>query len=431
MAATNTTPSVLTGLFKEVYGDSQINLIPDNSKLQKLIKFVPGDKELGNKYHQNVIVTMEHGVSYASADGGTFALNDALSMKTQDAQIQGSQMVIRAGMSYDAAARADKGKKSFALASSMQVESMVESISKRLEISMLYGQCSTGLATCAVAASGSSVVVCTVTAGTWAPGIWTGMETARVAVKVGANVKGPFSISAIDFDDRKITLAAATEAKGSDAGTGVLGDIDDEATAYLFFLGSVAVADGSTTFREMIGLENLITKSGSLFNINNSTYNLWAGNSATVSGQLTIGKILSSLGQPIAKGLEEDVVCFVNPDTWADLASDLSALREFDQSYSSAKGENGVKSICYYSQNGKIEVISHSCVKAGECFVFPPKRFKRIGASDITFKTPGRGEDIFTPLPDAAGYEIRAFTDQALFPEAVAKCLKISGFTNS
>lgn len=430
MASTYTTPSTLTGLFKEVYGDEQINLVPDNAKLQKLIPFVPRDKELGNKYHQNVIVSCEHGVSYASVDSGAFALNDHLGMVTQDAQVQGSQMLLRSALSYDAAARASNGKKAFAKASSMIVENMVESISKRLEASLLYGQCATGLATGASAAASGSAVVITVTAATWAPGLWQGMEGSRVSVLVGSENFGPFSISSIDFDARTITVAAATEAKGQDAGSGTLSDIDSEATVSVFYFGSYSVS-ASPAFRDMIGLDKVITTSGSLFNINNSSYGLWKGNESTVSGQLTIGKILAEISKPISKGLDEDVVALVHPDTWADLATDIAALRSFDKSYDPMKGENGVRSLVYHSQNGKIDIVSHSCVKAGECFIIPPKRFKRIGAIDVTFKTPGREEEIFFNLPDNAGYELRCYTDQALFPEAVAKCLKISGFTNS
>lgn len=431
MASTYTTPSVLTGLFKEVYGDDQISLIPDNSKLQKLIPFVPRDKELGNKYHQNVIVSYEHGVSYAAVDAGAFALNDHLGMVTQDAQVQGSQMLLRSALSYDAAARASNGKKAFAKATSMIVENMVESISRRLEVAMLYGQSANGLGNGDVSSLSGSKVTVTIDAGQWAPGIWQGMEGARLTAKVsGGTSYGPFVIDSIDFDNRQIVLDEATEAKGLDAGSGDTDDIDGETDVKLYFFGSLSVS-GAPAAREMIGLDKIITTSGSLFNINNSTYGLWKGNESTVSGQLTIGKILAELAKPISKGLDEDVVALVNPDTWADLASDIAALRSFDQSYDAMKGENGVRSLVYHSQNGKIDIVSHSCVKAGECFILPPKRMKRVGAIDVTFKTPGREEEIFFNLPDNAGFELRAYTDQALFPETVAKCLKISGFTNS
>lgn len=43
------TPSQLSGLFKESYGDEIMNLVPEVAKLVKLIDFVPRDKETGNK----------------------------------------------------------------------------------------------------------------------------------------------------------------------------------------------------------------------------------------------------------------------------------------------------------------------------------------------------------------------------------------------
>ncbi len=434
MASTYTTPSVLTGLFKEVYGDSQINLVPDNAKIQKKIPFVSRDKELGNYYHQNVIVSQEHGFSYASADAGAFALSDHIAMNTADAKVQGSQMLLRSALSYDAAARSSTGKKAFAKGTSLIVENMVESMAKRLEICLLYGQATGGLLNGTSSASDGGTITITAAAGKWAPGIWAGAENARVAVAVGSNFFGPYKISAVDFANKAIKVVAATETNGQDAMTGDVSDIASATIASVHFAGSVSTvahrATGGGTAREMIGLDKMITTSGSIFNINNTTYNLWAGNSVTVSGQLTMGKIISALGKPISKGLDEDVVAYVNPDTWANLASDLAALRAFDGSYSSDKGDNGVKSIVYYSQNGKIEVISHSCVKNGDCFVIPVKRFKRVGAVEVSFKTPSREEEIFLHLPNNAGFELRCYTDQALFPESLAKCLKISGFTN-
>lgn len=408
-----------------------MNLVPDNAILQKLIPFVSSDKETGNKYVQNVIVTQEHGVSYANYDGGAFALNDSLSMNTQSAEVRGNQMLLRSAISYDVASKSSTNKKAFAKGTSMLVENMAETMAQRLEVAMLYGQSATGLATVDTGSVISSAVLCTVSDATWAPGIWAGKEGARVAVKdASGNVFGPFKIDALDFDAKTISLKAATETNGQDAGSGTLTDIDGLTAITLYYFGSINVSGGAS--REMIGLDKLITTSGSLFNIDNSTYALWKGNVYTMTGsdQLTLQIILQALGKPIAKGLNEDVVVLVHPDTWSDLASEINDLRSFDQSYDSNKGENGVKSIVYKSQNGMIEVISHPCVKAGDCFIIPPKRFKRIGSIDISFESPVNKGEIFLHLPNSAGFELRAYTDQALFPEAVAKCLKITGFVN-
>jgi len=49
--ATYTTPTQLSGLFKEAYGDEIVKLVPDAAKLVKMVPFVQRDKELGNKFH--------------------------------------------------------------------------------------------------------------------------------------------------------------------------------------------------------------------------------------------------------------------------------------------------------------------------------------------------------------------------------------------
>jgi len=369
-------------------------------------------------------------MSYASVDAGAFSLNDWEGMQTQDATIQGSQMLLRSALSYDAAARASNGKKAFAKASTMIVENMVESMAKRIEAALFYGQSPTGIAKGTTGADVGSVVLLTVDDLYWAPGNYQGLESGSVTIKVGAATFGPYEVVSVDYDTREIGLATRTTSKGQDAGTGALVDIASQVGAIMYFFGSISVHASAPVFREMLGLENIISTSGVLFNVDNTVYGLWKGNVSNLSGPLTIDIILEELSKPIAKGLDEDVSCFVNPDVWADLATDLAALRQFDSSYDSSKGENGVRSIQYYSQNGKIDIISSSCVKVGHAFIIPTKRFKRIGAIDVTFKTPGREEEIFFNLPDNAGFELRAYTDQALFPESVAKCLLLTGITS-
>ena len=142
-----TTTTDLSGLFKEVYGESVVSLVPESALIVKEIPFVAREKQLGNKYHQPVIVQMEHGVTYAGADAGAFTLNNAISMKTQDAQVQGAQMVLRSTLDYESAARASGSKSAFMDATQLQVENMLQSLTKRLELSLIYGAAATGLGT--------------------------------------------------------------------------------------------------------------------------------------------------------------------------------------------------------------------------------------------------------------------------------------------
>lgn len=416
-----TTPSQLTGLFKEAYGDEIVTLIPEAAKVVKMIPFVQRDKELGNRYHQPVVVASEQGVTYAAADAGAFALNNSVAMSMQDAQIQGLQMLLRSALSYDAAARASNSKKAFVKGTDLLVENMMESLTKRLEISLLHGQIGLGVTTSATAATATTTTV-VISAASFAAGIWAGSENSELEIwdgntKVGS---GTFTVTTVDVETRSLLLTSSSaDATALVALTATPLD--------LFFKGAKAGA----SFNEMAGLRKIITNAGTLFNISASTYNLWRGNSVTVSGQLTMGKLLSAIGKAVQRGLAEKVVVIVNPDTWANLASDLAALRKFDGSYDKRKGENGFESLTFYGQNGEIEIISHPLCKAGEAIAFPPKRAKRIGAQEISFKTPGREDEIFLHLGNNAGFEIRAYSDQALFIETPARCVYISGFTNS
>lgn len=416
----STVPSKLNGLFKEAYGDDIMQLVPEVAKIVKMVPFVQRDKETGNKYHQPVIVANENGFTF-NIDGSAFTLNDSISMQTQDAQVTGAELLLRSSMSYQAASRASNSKKAFVKATELQVENMMESATKVLEITSLYG--GSGLAKLASSTNQSATKTrLVVSAASWAVGIWSGMEGAKLDAynatsKVNSNAA--LVIDSIDADNRYIVVTGnASDITALDSAISSNPNVLD-----LFFFGAYG--------KEQTGIDKIITNTTSLFNIDAGVYNLWKGNAVTTTGALTMAKILSAVSKAVGRGLNEKVVALVNPDTWSNLNSDLAALRMYDQSYDKKKSENGSEAIVYHGQNGEIEVISHNCVKAGECFIFPPKRLKRLGSTDLTFKTPGREEEIFTQLAGQAGFEIRLYSDQAIFIETPARCVKISGFTNA
>lgn len=422
-----TTPSDLTGLFKEAYGDSVENLVPEVAKLVKMVPFIERDKEEGNYYHQPVILSMEHGITYAAPGAGAFSLNDPIAMNMGDAQIQGSQMLLRAALSYDAAAKASNNKKAFVKATELIVENMMESMTKRLEVALLYGASTGGLG---IGASSANVdathTAVTINTASWAAGIWAGMENAKVqwyngSSLISSGADSIFTIQKVNVTGRVLTLtgtATGITALDSDlAGAGAN-------VSTVWFNG----AKGN----EMSGLDAILVNTGLLFNISASTYSLWRSSSYSASSAaLTMGKVLSAITDPVNRGLTENATLLINPKTWGNLNSDLSALRRFDGSYEKRKGENGVMGIVYYAQNGEINIVSHSCVKEGEGFLFPEKKLQRPGAQDLSFKTPGREDEIFLHLPSNAGFELRLYTDQAIFLKTPARATKITSIVNS
>lgn len=419
MAPPQTTPTQLTGLYKEIYGDNIEDLLPDSAILQSMIQFSQRNR-IGNHYNQPVVVRRENGATYAAAESGAFTLNAARSMITQNAQIQGSQIVMRATMGYDTAARAVAREAAFMSAFKLQMGNLYESTSMRLEIAMLYG--GSGLGTTAsstnVNATTTDVVI---TAATWAAGIWSGFEDAVInfydnGVIINAST-GEFTISTVDPDTRTIRVTgAAADIAALDAAI-----LADPTQVVIYFNGAYG--------NEMSGLNAIITNTGTMFGINAGTYNLWKGNTYAVNGNLTVNKIMQGLVKPIARGLNEDVQILLNPGAWQTLANDLTALRRFDSSYKAKDGEAGYDSLKFHAQGVGVELISHICVKQGDAFAFPKDRFVRIGATDTTFVTPGTNEEMFVQLADRAGFDYRTYTDQAILCTTPARTLKYTGIT--
>jgi len=420
--ATYNTSSTLSALFKEIYDDSAQSVIPESVKLQKKIKFKQGDKELGDKFIVPTMLSHEHGVSYLGANSGVSTLQDVNAAVYKEAQVDASAMLLRAAISYSSAAKMSNSKKSFMKWSEMLVSNMVGSMAKRLEISLLYGQ--TGIGTISASSSSTSPSVLTLTTASWASGIWAGMEGCELDVWASnlttqRNSNATLVVSAVDLSARTVTVT------GNNTDIAALA-----ATDVIFFRGANA---GSSVFNEFAGVDKIVSNTGTLFNISASTYGLWKGNSYSAgSAALTFSKVLAGLALAVERGLAEDVCLVVSPKTFANINSDLSALRMYDSSYSSKIQEQGAEGIKYFHQGGMVEVVPSIYCKEGEGFAFPVAKAARIGSTDLTFKLPGKEDgEIFLQIPDKSGYELRCFTEQALFCYQPAKMVKFTSVVNS
>jgi len=407
MSSSNTFSGSLNALFKETYADKLENLVPEGLKLYKMIKFMAKDKAPGNLYHQPVILGQEHGVTFASSDDDAFALNAPVAGQIKDAQVRGNPIVLRSVLGYTAASRAAQGNaQSFMNATKFLVANMLRSITKKLEICLFYGQMGYGT----VASVSSNVI--TVTTAEWAPGIWSGAENMPLEIRdvAGTTVRGQCTVSSVDLDARTVTVDAMP---ASVTGTDVIW------------------AKGAYG-NEFAGLHKIITNTGTLFNISASSYNLWKGNSYSAgSASLSFAKINRAIALAVAKGLDQDVHVMVNPRTWDDLLVEQAALRKYDSSYSSEKAEAGSKSIKFYGQNGMVAIEPSIYVKEGYAYIICPEDFERVGSTDVTFKRPGQEGEFFRELENSAGYEMRTYSDQALFTCAPGHQVIITAITNT
>lgn len=420
--------SSLNGWFKELYASDAEYPVPKASWMLKNIKFNKAETGVGNNYHQPVYLSLEHGITTAGQDAGAFTLNQAVAGVMKDATIAGMQMVLRSRMDYETAARAANSKASFGSATELLVKNMMDSISKRLEIMFLYGQRGIGVVNAGTAASATFVL----TTGSWAPALWGGMEGAQLSIVNSAKTAysnggaaSAVTVQSVDLSTRSVTLTAPVSLTANDI---------------VYFRG--AITPGVTpSYTEFMGLDAIIAEATTLFGISAATYSLFRGNSSAISASLTATNILNALLDAIGKGLNEDVVLLCSNKAFQGLVNPLIDPKASTGSTNSQVGatrldrsggpklELGSSSATLLGSQGKIEVMPHLYVKDGDGFAFPKSALKRVGATDVTFNLPGRGDEFFLHVPDAAGFELRCYSNQALFSPCPAKLTKLSSIS--
>jgi hypothetical protein len=398
----------LNGFFKEVYADKLSELIPEGLKLVNMIKFIGKEKQGGNYFNQPIILGMEHGITFAGSEDDAFNLNPAVAGVIKNAQVRGNPMVMRSLLGYTAASRATGSKNAFMDATKFIVANMLRSMSKKLEIHLLYGQKGYGVVSAAAAGP-----VITIMAAEWAPGIWAGGEGMPIEIRdaSGAVSRGEFTIVAVNMVARTITVSGNAQLAGV-----TTNDVIYHKGAY---------------GNEFAGIHKILENTGSLFGINAGQYTLWQANAFNAAGALSFGKMTSAAAYAVEKGLDSKLIVLVNPRTWGNLLTEQAALRVYDQSYSSTVMTQGARSVKFYSQNGELEIIPSIYIKEGYAFALSIEDWMRVGSSDITFKRPGYGDEFFRDLENAAAYELRLFTDQAVFCSAPGRNILITGIVNT
>lgn len=422
-SGTNGASATLPGLFKQVYAKQVKDLIPQFAIIQKRIPFSKAQL-LGDKFHLPVVLSDEHGFTYGGNTGANYTLNAGIAMQTQDAQVASSELTLQSGISYGTVSRAQqKGDTAVEGTVRLLIERMKASAAKRVEIELLYGASTSGLGVLASGTGSSTTRVYTISTATFGAGIWAGMENAQLDVYnntgttgVQLNTNAAVVITAVDVVNKKISVSGnSTDLTAIDAQLG--STVGTSATFY--FYGAYG--------NEMSGLDVITTNTGTLFNISATTYNLWAANQYDCgSAQLTMSKILSGLAVAVQRGLMEDIQVLLNPDSFANLVSDLSAQRRYDGSWKKAKGESGFETITFFGQSGMIELIPHAMVKSGEAFAVVLDAIQRVGSTDIDFRGQMIGGEMEYLFQNATtnGWTCRAYTDQAILLEAPAQCVK-------
>ena len=416
------TQTTLTGMFKDVYEDKIVNLVPESSILQKKIKFVENDKREGRMLHQPVLLSLPSGLTFGT---GAVALNNPVASTMGDAQILGAGMTLADRITYDVAAKAASGgPRAFVEATELIVDALTQSMSKFIEIELMWGASTSGtMGQASVSANLTATTgTMTIDAAEWAAGIWGGLENMSVDVyqtsgTVKVNTNAPIVITAINVSTRVISISG--NAADITAVTTTNAAVAQQIYPYL------------SVGNEMTGYFTILSNTGTLFNINAAVYALWQSNSYSLgSTAANFGKIQSAIALATSRGLMEDVQVFVNPTTFANVVTSQAGARRYDSSYKNKELENGAQGLTFWGPNGKIELVPHIFMKQGYFFALPLKRCQRTGATDMTFTLPGMPGEFFLQLPGYTAYELRCYTLQAAFLNSPAKAVLGTAIVN-
>jgi len=470
---------VLNGLFKEIYADNLENLLPKGLKLQKDLAWIEKSKSPGGTYHQPVLLRHEHGFTYAAASSGAFPLSKAVPGKTDDTTILGTQMMLRSQIDYEVAARASSaGKRTFRRALDIVVENMFASTRKRMECDYFYGQRPLVEIKSVTAHATSGKDYVQATQRSWAPGLWAGMEgvkldifedkfkdTAADAVNVTLSGTGaqdniivnqrqtvPNDSAFLDTDAGLLSIDVQNRKIEIDTGTIGGGAVHalDQSSAWISYHGTwgadtnpavsaPSVFKGMKAIMEPLHATTGVAEAATLFGLSPSANSLWQGNvvrvtdddgatAMVVQNQLKFANIANQIAVASAKGLDENLVLYLNPLVWTDLIlqeNESNNIR-WENNVGGKGYDLGADDVRFHTANGVVNIKPSNYVKIGDGFMFAPKLWKRIGATDLTFRLPDRGDEFFLHLPENAGYELRNYVSHALFTKAPAKSILLT-----
>lgn len=422
--------STRDGIFKEVFGDLE-ETVPEWSVLSQDFGFEQRVK-LGEDYIFPVRFKRGHGITLESGSTSltAFSLNAVKSGQTKQAQVSGSTLIGRESFAYKTVAAApSNGRQAFVDAFKDGVEDLYNTAGFYLEACLLYGQTSFGAF--AEAGTSSTTDDIKLTAASSAPGLWAQMEGAYVdiysdtAFGTKRNTNAVMEVTGIDYDPDTMQVELSLSGNATDMNAIAAGDVVVPRGWY------------DSGHKSMAGLDKILTNTGTLFNIDASTYKAWAGTTFSCgSAAATFSKIIKACVSISVRcpPMKEPLVAYVSPMTWTDLNNNAAALRRYTESQRGSV-DLGTGKITYYSLTGsRIEIKAHPMVKGGEAFIGFPSLVTRGGVTEPTFnlnKGTGQNERFLLELSGSAGFEIRIMWDQFVIARKPKGLVKLTDIVNA
>jgi len=421
------TTATLDGYFKTRYADKLERLVPEFVILPKDIPFNSA-KKIGDTYQQTVRVRRQFGWTWNGGDGTAFTLNAAVPGQTKPANISGTEFVSRAQVPYAVVKRAVSSMQAFGDSFDEIVMDMTESAHFAREMTMLYGGSNIGVIESVGAVGGAPLAYTldvVISQAEWASGLWSQMEGAWVDIytAAGAAVVAKSNgiiakVTAIDPATRTVSLLTDEANPGTQTNA-------IAATNVILPYGAYG--------NWFLGIHEQCANTGSMFGIDAATYNLWAGNTSDAgSAAATMAKFTKAAIPTVVRGGMGKLNFYLSTETWSDLNDDHASLRRFAES-TRTELDLGTQKITYFGPNGEISLKPHPLVKSSYCYGLQTDRWERIGSTDLTFDLGIEGSQnrFFLQLQGQAGFEVRAFWDQALLCRAPSRQVRIENIVNT
>ena len=399
MATTNT-PTTLDSRLKIRYPKGITNLVPMSTVLMRKLRL---REDIAPGKNVTFDVQLAHESGFTVGAKGELTLNPAVAQESASAVVEGFQIVLRSQASYDLILRAKSEDKAFASFHDRKFIPMTESFQKRSEIlAMGYGRQSIGKVTSVVDNTGSLTIL--IDADQWCPALFLGSKGTVLevfsALTGGSQRDGDLIVSSITTADRKVTITAAADAYTNVAA----GD-------FIFYKGHRTASP--------FGLVDIIANTGTLYNINAASFDLWQGVNYDVgTSALTLAKILSASGELADRGCDQALTCLVPALSFQKLVADEAFLVSHNGGTETAK--NGFKKIVFTGVTGDIEIVPYMFIKQGEFVMFPESQVYRIGASGMTTKVNDKIGDIFFDMEDSTAVQMRLYAEWTVFSERPA-----------
>lgn len=439
MPAQQVSNSTILNTFKKVYGDIT-NLVPQGFPLLEMVSFEEKAK-VGESYNEAVVLTSENGWTLGGTTGDIFDIQPARAGAVKQASISPYVSVLSSVVPWSVLSRsAGAGDKAFIDNTKHIVANNLRSHMKLAEVLGMYGQSADLLGYVSYATATYRGVSLTTGTGTVGGVAFTnGVNTASKVIMMA-----PGSFASGIWIGSEGAIVNQVNSSGVIVASGTLLAVDSEnGILYVDFTPVAATTttshrlcfDGQEATKDMVGVNKIMTNTGTLFGISaslSSGYSLWRASQTTLLAvNLTFNRLQTAAANAQNRGgLDQDVTVLCNPRSFATLVNAESARRQYDDSYGPMNFDNGAEAITFYYAGGKMVVKGSRYVKEGEAYGFAEDSWVRGGSAQISLQVPGVDKDIIFPLENSSAYAFRSYSDQYFFCRAPARNFYISGIND-